>query len=117
MALTCKWNCSPRVQFCPSEHSSSAQAANSRSGAMDQHDTDLLFLHAPPPVRTHLYLYRGDQPPLKFDGGDGGGIQLLPAPVALLVRLHDMDQHRLGPRARRENVTVVPKHSLLEVFR
>ena len=41
-----------RVQLCSSEHSSSAQAANCRSGAMDQHDTDLLFLHAPSPVRA-----------------------------------------------------------------
>jgi hypothetical protein len=108
---------SPHVQFCPSEHSSSAQAANNRCGAMDQHDTDLLFLHAPPSVRTHFYLYQGDQPPLKFGGGDGGGIQLLPTHLALLVRLHDMDPHRLGTRERREKITVVPKHSLLEVFR
>jgi hypothetical protein len=106
-----------RVQFCSSEHSTSAQAANSRCGAMDQHDTDLLFLHAPPPVRAHFYLYHGDLSPLKLGDGDGGGTQLLPAPVALLVRLHDMDPHRLGTRARRENVTVVPRHSLLEVFR
>ena len=83
---------SPRVQFCPSEHSSSAQAANSCSGAMDQHDTDMLFLHTPPPVRTHFFTVE-IKPSLKFGGGDGGGIQLLPAPVALLVRLHDMDPH------------------------
>ena len=57
---------SPRVQFRPSEHSSSAQAANSCSGVMDQHDTDLLFLHAPPPVRIHLCLHCRDQPSLKL---------------------------------------------------
>lgn len=84
---------------------------------MDQHDTDLLFLHAPPPVRIHLCLHCRESTIVEIGGGDGGGIQLLPAPVALLARLHDMDPHRLGTRARREIVTVVPKHSLLEVFR
>jgi hypothetical protein len=57
-----------------------------------------------------------DRLPLIFGGGDGG-IQLLPAPVALHDRLHGMDQHRFGTRERRASITVVPEHSLLEVFR
>ena len=83
---------------------------------MDQHDTNLFFFHALPPVRP-LSLYHEDRPPLIFGGGNDGGIQLLPASVALLDHLHGMDPHRLRTRARRANVTVVPKHSLLEVFR
>ena len=45
-----------------------------------------------------LYVHFSDEdrPPLIFGGGDGGGIQLLPASVALPDRLHGMDQHRLG---------------------
>ena len=43
---------------------------------------------------VHIYVFTVEiKPSLKFGGGDGGGIQLLPAPVALLVRLHDMDPH------------------------
>jgi hypothetical protein len=84
---------------------------------MDQHDTNLFFFHALPPVRPLFCLYHGDRPPLIFGGGNGGGIQLLPASMALRDHLHGMDPHRLGTRARRTNVTMVPKHSLLEVFR